>query len=582
MKVIKQYIWLIKGIWKKGKYILCLYIAICLFGSIVPTLVSYSQRVFVSELENSTSFSVVLLCLSTYVCIKFIRSVYQYVDSFFAHKFIYRTNLVFNEFLTKALYKERQQSFYDSSFNDQLNCVVRGYGVIPFQIFAINEIIILLFVVVFVQIPLILNVSPYLLIIIIIDPIFSLFIARKFAREGYEMELAVTREQRKENYYGNIFSSKAHSRDIRVFGAQNFFLEKWSGQYNYLCKTRNAFESKKQHWQTVSSLLGFLVDSTLLVFLFYELYNKHINIGTFIFLYNIIPATSSQVKTLLQSSFGDIYTNYLNIENYINYVAKTKSESVTPLLRENMEFEKLEMNNVSYKYPSGQDHAVKNISFGIKKGEIVSILGYNGSGKTTLVKLITGVLSPTQGDIYLNRKNIQDIPKESVSALYGIAYQEFTRYLLTVRDNVGFGFIEKDSEENIKKALREADMKLPVTLDTKIGKELYSDGIDLSGGQWQKIDLARAYMGGHCVLVLDEPTASVDPFKEIEMLSHFRTILQGRTAILISHRIGFARLCDRIVMMDKGEIVESGTHDELLNKNGFYSELFNAQKELYQ
>lgn len=285
---------------------------------------------------------------------------------------------------------------------------------------------------------------------------------------------------------------------------------------------------------------------------------------------------------MLQSSFGDIYTNYLNIENYINYVAKTKSESVTPLLRENMEFEKLEMNNVSYKYPSGQDHAVKNISFGIKKGEIVSILGYNGSGKTTLVKLITGVLSPTQGDIYLNRKNIQDIPKESVSALYGIAYQEFTRYLLTVRDNVGFGFIEKDSEENIKKALREADMKLPVTLDTKIGKELYSDGIDLSGGQWQKIDLARAYMGGHCVLVLDEPTASVDPFKEIEMLSHFRTILQGRTAILISHRIGFARLCDRIVMMDKGEIVESGTHDELLNKNGFYSELFNAQKELYQ
>lgn len=113
MKVIKQYIWLIKEIWKKGKGI---------------------------------------LCLSTYVCIKFIRSVYQYVDSFFAHKFIYRTNLVFNEFLTKALYKERQQSFYDSSFNDQLNCVVRGYGVIPFQIFAINEIIILLFVVIFVQI----------------------------------------------------------------------------------------------------------------------------------------------------------------------------------------------------------------------------------------------------------------------------------------------------------------------------------------------------------------------------------------------------------------------------------------------
>lgn len=582
MQVIKQYVWLIKKIWANGKGVLCLYVTISLFGNIIPTLVSYSQKVFVSGLENLDSFSAIVLFLSTYIIIKFIKSIYQYVDSFFAHKFIYKTNLLFNEVLTKAFYKEPQQSFYSPAFNDRLNRVMNGYNIIPFQIFAINEIIILLFVVFFVQIPLIVDVSPFLLIIIVIDSISSLFVTKKFARQGYEMEQVLTREKRKASYYGGIFSSKVHSREIRIFGAQKFFLNEWLDQYSYLHKTRNEFEVKKQKYQSINSLISFFVDSMLLVFLFYQLYNKQINVGTFVFIYNIIPATSSQIKTLLQSSFGDIYTNYLNIEHYVDYVAKVKSESVPYMLSQNMKFQKLEINNVSYIYPTGQDYAVKNVSLSVKEGEIISILGYNGSGKTTLAKLITGLLSPTKGDIFLNGKSIQDISKEDVSAFYGIAYQEFTRYLLTIRDNVGFGFIEKYSEDNINEALRGANMKLSTTLDTKLGKEFYSDGIDLSGGQWQKMALARAYMGNHCVLILDEPTASIDPFKEIEMLSHFRTILQGRTAILISHRIGFSRLADRIVMMDNGEIVESGTHDELLNRNGVYSKLFNAQKELYQ
>lgn len=126
------------------------------------------------------------------------------------------------------------------------------------------------------------------------------------------------------------------------------------------------------------------------------------------------------------------------------------------------------------------------------------------------------------------------------------------------------------------------EKKLPDGMQTKLGKQIYEDGVELSGGEWQKLALARAYMGNHELLVLDEPTASIDPMKEMEMLRHFRQILQGRTALLISHRIGFARLADRILVMEKGEMVEAGSHEELLQKNGLYSRIFYAQKELYQ
>jgi ABC-type multidrug transport system, ATPase and permease components len=585
MKVLKQYVWLVNIICKKEKGIFLLYIGIALFGNIIPTIVSYSQKLFVSSLENASPFYLVVIYVSVYIIIKFIKSIYQYIDSFFAHKFIFKSNFIFNKFLTETLYKEPQENFYNSSFNDQINRVLKGYNIIPYQIFSVNEIIILLLVVLFIQLPLIVKFSPFLLLIIALDSIFSLIIAKTFSKEEYELEQKLTREQRKANYYGDTLSSKANAKEMRIFGAQNFFYTEWLTCYKHLNRTRNLLNIKKQKYQIFNYLCSFFINSTLLVFLFYQLFNKQIDFGTFIFIYNIVPATSDQIKMLIQSSLEDNYTNYLNIQNYIDYV-KIVPKEVSYALPQEIDFHSIEVKNVSYIYPTGTQFAVRDVSLCVNKGEIVSILGYNGSGKTTLSKLITGILSPKEGEILLNGKNIINLSKEEVSSFMGIAYQDFTRYLLSVKDNIGFGYVEKYTDDNVKNAFQAANCytlntKLTDALDTKLGKSFYTEGIDLSGGEWQKLALARSYMGNHCVLILDEPTASIDPIKEIEMLSHFRKILEGRTAILISHRIGFARLADRIVMMDDGMIIESGTHEELLDSNGFYSKLFHSQKELY-
>ncbi|MDR0920147.1 MAG: ABC transporter ATP-binding protein/permease [Oscillospiraceae bacterium] len=584
MKLLRQYIRLIRKIWIDAKGVLCLYSAFTIFGSIMPTIAAYSQKLFINSLENFSIFSAVVGFLVIYVVIKYLKSIYQYVDSFFAHKFIFKVKFIFNRYLTRRLYNESQENFFDPTFNDKLNKVYQGLENIPFQIFEINGIYIKVFVLAVIQIPLVITYSPILLLLIGLDSLFTILTAQKFSKAQYELEHKLTREQRKSNYYGSIFSSKANAKEIRIFGAQDFFYQNWIAIFKQLNSTRNAFNIYKQKIQILISLWNYILSSTLLIILFYQLLNKNIDFGTFTFLYYFIPAASAQFKDLIQSLLGDIYTNYLNIEHYVNYIGSEECDIKGT--NKDIDFKILEIKNASYKYPTGKQYAIKNISLSIAKGEVVSILGYNGSGKTTLSKIMIGLLPPSEGSVCINGEDINKTNRHDVSPMFGIAYQDFTRYLLSVKDNIGFGYIERYNDDNIKKAFQEADgdlllEKLPTGLETKLGKAFYNDGIDLSGGEWQKIALARTYMGNHCVLLMDEPTASIDPMKEMEMLKHFKSVLKNRTAILISHRIGFARLADRIIMMNEGIIVESGSHEELLLKDGLYSKLFNSQKELY-
>ena len=250
-------------------------------------------------------------------------------------------------------------------------------------------------------------------------------------------------------------------------------------------------------------------------------------------------------------------------------------------------FEKVELKDVSFSYPSREDDQVTDINLCINKGEIISILGYNGSGKTTVTKLISGVLDPTKGTVLYNDNEIDKEFKTEYFKYFGIGFQDFGKYNLTLEENIVIGKVEDEyNEEELYQTIKKANLdyiieKLPKGLQTVLGKEYDNKGQDLSGGEWQRVILSRAYMGTPEVLILDEPTASIDPFEEERMLEEFNTILEGKTAILISHRISFARLAHKIVIMKDGKIIEQGSHEELLELKGYYYELFTSQKELY-
>lgn len=251
-------------------------------------------------------------------------------------------------------------------------------------------------------------------------------------------------------------------------------------------------------------------------------------------------------------------------------------------------FQGLEMREVSYRYAGQEAYALDHVSLKVKPGEVISILGENGSGKTTLSRVICGLLEDYEGEIYCCGGKLEELDREEYARKYGIGFQEFAKYSLTLRENVGVGSVEDlEDEEKIQDAVKKGHLEtlvseLPEGLDTVLGKAYDEKGRELSGGQWQRVILSRAYMGNPEVLILDEPTASVDPIEEIQLLGRFREIIAGRTAILISHRIGFARLSDRICIMEKGRIVEEGTHQELLDKKGRYHRMFQEQRKLYE
>lgn len=589
MKIWKQYRKIIRIVWKNGKGLLCLYTGLMVFSTLLPTIAAYSQKWFLTALERTYPLIIVCVFLAVYTGIKFLNSLYQYVDSFFAHKFIFKVNFIFNSFLTEKLYKEPQENFYAPDFNDKLKKVSKGQEKIPFQIFGINGIFIKIFVIGCIQIPLIIADSPLLLMMVFLDSFVSLLVIGKIARHEYELEQKLIREQRKSDYFGEILSSKAHAKEIRVFGAQTFFYQHWFEGFRQLSRTRERFNISKQRRKMIAAVWSFFINSAVLVMLFYLLLQGSIDLAGFIFLYTIVPATSEQCKDLVSSITGDVYGNFLDIEHYIKYVEETSSSDIRidTASAKCIDFQKFEVRNISYMYPNGSRLAVKDISLTINKGEILCILGYNGSGKTTLSKLLTGILAPTSGDIFINDRNVREYGTEERFQLFGIAYQDFTRYMLSVRDNIGYGYIEKYDEETITEAFQAANCetlhaKLPQGLETKLGKLFYTDGVELSGGEWQRLALARAYMGNHEILLLDEPTASIDPIKEMEMLQYFRQILKDRTAILISHRVGFARLADRIIVLKDGVLVENGSHEELLNRKGFYSQIFYSQKDFYK
>jgi ATP-binding cassette subfamily B protein len=324
------------------------------------------------------------------------------------------------------------------------------------------------------------------------------------------------------------------------------------------------------------------------VFIAWRTLHGHLSIGDLTFLAGSFRRLRNLLENLLigfsqvagQALYLDDLFSFFEIEPEIVSPPNPRPFP-TPIL-DGFTFE-----DVGFRYPGAERWAVRHLSFTLAAGETLALVGENGAGKTTLVKLLARLYDPDEGRILLDGHDLRDYDLIALRANIGVIFQDFVRYHFTAAENIAVGRIEERGDrERIATAAKlsladEVIRKLPNGYDQQIGKR-FRTGVELSGGEWQKVAIARAYMRDAQVLILDEPTASLDARSEYEVFQHFKELSGGRTAVLISHRFSSVRMADRILVLDEGEIEATGTHEELLAQRGRYAELFELQATGYR
>ncbi|MBD0312375.1 MAG: ABC transporter ATP-binding protein, partial [Microcoleus sp. T3-bin5] len=430
----------------------------------------------------------------------------------------------------------------------------------------------------------------------------SIYIKRKYSRIIWRVQKKQAKITREMNLSARVLTGEEYAKELRLFGLQELWLKRWQGQFLQFFSEMQRIRKKGAivvlFWSVFSRIgvaLPFvyvvmgalggrytLGDVALYSGLIVQVEQSlQLLIGNYTNLYDISLGVSPifqllELKPELQSPLGDVASRLPLLEDGRQDARPTKDKVG------------IEIKHLSFCYPGSSKSTIEDINLTIQPGEMLVLVGENGAGKTTLGKLLGRLYDPTSGTIAWNGQDLRSYPLAYVRSRIAVVMQDYARFPSTVRENVGFGDLLSLSDDTaINEAISEAGISAKVNslaagLETPLGKQL-EDGIDLSGGQWQRIAIARALMRLSTaeVLIFDEPTAALDPKTEHEIYSIFRQIAAGKTTIVISHRLGLAKIADRIAVMENGKIAEIGTHDELIASNGIYCSMFTRQASSY-
>ena len=400
-------------------------------------------------------------------------------------------------------------------------------------------------------------------------------------KEFYELKRYQAAGERRRNYLYHLFGDKRAVKELRIFGIENYIEQK---MYETRDKINREVWDFKKH--DIFGLLfcelfcqsGYLLSIVITIML---LLHKVLDFGILAAALAAVTSFQTAAKYFL-ISLGRIPKCAAFVKDYYDFM--DMEEPVQGTKKFYPDFDRIKLQQVCFSYPSQTDQAVSNLSFEIERNEVVVIVGNNGSGKTTLVKLLTGLYKAQQGQIYYGTQDLASLDPEEFYKHVSLVSQDFIKYELSVRENVGIGDGKNmEDTDKICKLLKQVGLKEFTSRDS-VNQLLGSEfgGRDLSTGQWQKLAIARGILKESSVIFLDEPTAALDPLMETSILKMFLQIAQGKTAIIVSHRIGICKNVDKIIVMKDGEIAEIGKHQELLDKRGEYYRLYTMQQKWYQ
>lgn len=429
---------------------------------------------------------------------------------------------------------------------------------------------------------------PILILLLVVSIIPSFISELKYSQSTYSLQKSWTPERRELDYMRMIGASDITAKEVKLFGLANFISDTFKRISDQYYKANKKLSIKKSLWGGGFHILGDLAYYGAYVFIILKAVAGVVTIGDLTFLAGSFSRLRSQLQTVF-SRFSNITRSAMYLQDYFEFIDMDFSEDEPEQYKEGpKEFKhSIRFEKVSFRYPQSETNVLTNISFELMKGEKLALVGENGAGKTTLIKLLLRLYDPTEGQIFMDGVPVQDYRKQDYQKMLGAIFQDFVKYYLTAKINIAVGNI--DEEQNLDKIKNAAVQSLandvieglPKGYEQGLGRR-FRKGAELSGGQWQKIALARAYMSDAPIIILDEPTSALDARAESQVFQRFIALTEDRTSIIISHRFSTVRMADRILVLQHGQILELGTHEELLAKPQLYAELFELQAEGYR
>jgi ATP-binding cassette subfamily B protein len=430
--------------------------------------------------------------------------------------------------------------------------------------------------------------APWLIALLVLALVPAFLGEAHFNAQSYSLSWARTPERRELDYVRQTGASVETAKEVKIFGLNAFLIERYRTLAAAMYRENRRLAMRRAGWGGLLTTLGTLGYYVAYAFLAWRTVRGELSIGDLTFLAGSFRRLRNLLEGLL-IGFSQVAGQALYLDDLFSFF-EIEPEIVSPAdprpfptpIREGFVFE-----DVGFRYPGAERWAVRHLSFTLHAGEVLALVGENGAGKTTLVKLLARLYDPDEGRILLDGHDLREYDLATLRANIGVIFQDFVRYHLTAAENIAVGRIEARADRaRIEEAARrsladETIARLPNGYDQVIGKR-FRTGVDLSGGEWQKIAIARAYMRDAALLILDEPTAALDARSEFEVFQRFKELSGGKTAVLISHRFSSVRMADRILVLADGEVEAVGTHEELLAQGGRYAELFELQATGYR
>ena len=592
--------YIITIVWKTGPWILFALFSISVLTGLLPVMGSLVYKDVINELQN-----IVTAASAGQITVSFLESPVVFLLVFF---FLYRifTRLVGRietsvtriagelvvrhvkvEMMKKA--KEIDLAAYDlPEFYEKLENANREAGMRPVSIIS-STFSVVSTVISLISYMIVLSAAlPLATLCIVVVSIPSAIVNFVYRRKNFGYMRHRSKERRQMNYYSDIMVNKDLVKEIRMFDLGDTFIEKFCKVFDHYYKGLRHLILSENLWSIGMIVLSSLVNCFFYLVLARGVFDGQYMIGDYSLYTNALVSISGYVTTLIGTS-ATIYEGTLFIDNLVTFMKckpqiTAKGDVPAPLTRG---AHTIEFVNVSFAYP-GTDHLVlKNVNLKFEQGDTVVLVGLNGAGKTTLIKLLTRLYDPTEGQILLDGVDLREYDHKELYKIFGIIFQDFGKYAVTVSENIQFGEIDGEhSDGRVREAAIAANaddyiLRLPNGYETSLMRFFEREGIELSIGQWQKLAIARAFYSDSDILILDEPTASLDAIAEQEIYDQFDRLRHDKTTIFVSHRLSSATVATKIVVLEYGEVVEEGNHRELMEQKGKYYELFTTQAKHY-